>query len=308
MNTAEVIIIGAGPAGLAAAITLASEGRSVILIEKNSQAGGQAGTSSMIENYPPFPNGFSGAQFTTPACEQCRKFGVRIEYNTEVKSIIPGCDFTLYTNRGQFHARAVLLALGLQNRWLGVPGEDHPRVFHGMNTNAIDYILDSHVVLVGGGNSVGQAALFYLDQGAHVKIIARRPLRETMSDYLVKRIQDRITLHIGNVKRFTSRRNGLLEVMVNGIYIMDVHCVHIFIGQQPATGWIAPLVRTDRNGYIVTDRKHQTSRPGIFAIGDVTSESVKRVACAVGHGNECVPAIHTYLDELARGGKACAVR
>ena len=187
----DVLIIGAGPAGLAAAITLASEGKSVIVLEKNKQAGGQAGTTSLIENYPPFPSGVSGADLTQAACSQCEKFGVEIEYGAGAEFIYPypGQSYRVITSAGkEYWTRSVLLATGLQNRWLGVPGEDLPHVHHGMKVDALDEHCNRAVVLVGGGNSAGQAAVYYLERGADVYLMIRRPLVETMSDYLIKRI------------------------------------------------------------------------------------------------------------------------
>ena len=294
-NTSEVCIVGAGPGGLSAALTLASEGRSVVLLERRSKAGGQAGTSSLIENFPPHPDGFPGPDFADKTCAQCRRFGVQIEYNTEALAIIPACDsYVVHTNHGYFHSRAVLLAMGLVNRALGVPGEDHPDVYHGMNMLALDGDLcGKHVVLVGGGNSAGQAAMFYLGRGASVTLVVRRPIEQTMSDYLVKRIGEASIIQ-GEVTRFREGPCGLV-VVVDYHKRMRADCVHVFVGQAPATDWLDGFIELDAKGFILTDNQHKTSRPGIYAVGDVVSDAVRRVACAVGYANEAVPAIHAYL-------------
>lgn len=302
MQTAEVLIVGAGPSGLAAAITLASEGRSVIVLERSHRAGGQAGTSALIENVPPFSQGFSGEHFTREACAQCHKFGVQIEYGTEATALIPGrCGgHTVMTSRGAYHSRVVLLAVGLANRHLGVPGEDLPGVHHGMRMDALADFAGRHVVMVGGGNSAGQAAAYYLDRGAEVTILARRPLRETMSRYLIDKIKSRINAFLGEVLEFAPCR-GKLAIAVkdeDGVFGLEaVDCVHIFVGQQPATEWTGRQVWKDASGYILSNGQHQTSLSGVFAVGDAVAGAVRRVTCAVGDGNRVVPSIHAYLDQ-----------
>ena len=306
----DVLIVGAGPSGTAAAITLASEGRSVALLEKSNRAGGQAGTSSLIENFPPFSQGFAGSHFIEEASKQCEKFGVDIRCNTEVYAIHPNLDgsFNIFTRDEpyQYQARSVLLALGLGNRHLDVPGSDLPLVHYGMNTTAFECIkrevYASHVVLIGGGNSVGQAALYYLNQGANITIVARRPLKQTMSAYLLDRLFFRsagVRVVYGNVQSIRPFRLGM-KVKVAGDFpteIRDVDCIHVFIGQQPHTDWLRGTIDLDETGYIITDAHHQTSVPGMFAVGDAVSGSVKRVACAVGYANAAVPDIHRYLAE-----------
>lgn len=297
MDTAEVLIVGAGPAGLSAAIKLASEGRSVILFEKHSQVGGQAGTSARIENMLPFSAGISGEEFRVEARAQCLKFGVQIEESTEATLLVPGCGaFSLYTTHGVYQGRVVLLALGLQNCWLGVPGEDLPGVHHGMRMDALADVAYRHVVLVGGGNSVGQAAVHYLDRGAWVTIIARRPLRETMSHYLITRITGRTSVVIDEIVEFEESEPYIEVLLKDAPRPLYVSCVHIFIGQQPGTEWLEGMIVLDDRGFIVTGEQYQTSMPGVFAVGDVTHDAVRSASCAIGDGTRVVPAIHKHLD------------
>lgn len=295
----DVIIVGAGPSGLAAAIALASEGRSVVILERKQTAGGQAGTSALIENYPPFSEGFGGQHFTEQACAQCHKFGVELYLDTEVVALIPEEGFfRVLTSRRGHTAKAVILATGLNSRMLGVPGEDLTGIHHGMNINAQECVGGERVVLVGGGNAAGQAALYYLKGGAIVTLVVRHPLEATMSDYLVKRLKGKVGVIQGQVTKFRNSRTRIpgLVVVINYTWGINADCVHIFVGQQPTTDWLDGLVIRDEKGYIWTDDNYETLCPGLFAVGDVVQGSVKRVACAVGAGNEVVPSVHKYLD------------
>jgi thioredoxin reductase (NADPH) len=299
MESADVLIVGAGPSGLSAGITLASEGKSVIILEKSDRAGGQIGTTSWVENYPGSAEGFSGKRWTEEATRQCAKFGADIHYNTEVQEVCEaGGDYILCTSEGLYHAPVVLLALGLHNKRLGVPGEDLPQVHHGMNVDALQCVGGEHVVLVGGGNSAGQAAAYYLDQGAKVTFVIRRPLYETMSDYLLQRLVAKVAHYRGSVERFEYDGYGVVAVVVDvGEYkvALPAHCAHIFTGLAPSTDWLRGFVMLDGRGYIKTDRNHQTGRDGVYAVGDVESGSPGRLTCAVGDANRAVKSIHRYL-------------
>jgi len=298
----EVLIIGAGPAGLGAAVTLASEGRQVLLLERSHRPGGQAGTSSLIENFPPFSGGFSGKFFGQEAAEQARKFGADIHYETEVVDLLATQSgaYQVRTNRGVLYARSVILAVGMSHRWLQVPGEQLPQIHHGMNLEALETCGNKRVLLIGGGNSAGQAASYYLDRGAEVSLVVRHPLAETMSDYLVRRLDGRVQVIQGEVRRFERDRvTQTVTVVLSTGHLSFLDCIHLFIGQRPATDWLpGHLVRLDREGFIQTG-SDLVIRPGLFAIGDSVAGSVKRVACAVGCGNEVVPVVHRYLDRRA---------
>lgn len=310
-NQAEVLIVGAGPAGLQAAVGLASEGRSVILLECRSVAGGQAGTTSAIENLLPFPDGLSGADLAAASCIQCQKFGVQIEYNCEVTGILPTCDsYILDTSRGYFHGRVVVLAMGLANKPLDVPGADLPGVHLGMNMNAfaraqadgteaLDEVEGKRVAIIGGGNSAGQAAWHYLQHGAHVTLVVRRDVRKTMSSYLVNRIaldkEMGAEVIEGAVRAFEQQGSDLDINLTNG-YTINAHCVHVFIGLVPSSGWMKGFIQLDSEGYVITDPAYRTNRPGVYAIGDVTHDAVRRVGSAVGDGNRVIPQIHKHLD------------
>lgn len=299
----DAVVVGAGPAGLAAGITLSSEGRDVLILEKSDHAGGQIGTTSWVENYPGFSTGFSGKSFVEESVEQSCRFGCNIRYRTEVQGIEgeEGLYF-VRTSSGAYVARTVLLALGLQNRGLGVPGEDLPQVHRGMNTNALECRGGEHVVLIGGGNSAGQAAVYYLNQGVNVTFVVRRPLSETMSAYLFKQLVAKVAHYHGSVRFF--KKAGLGGVLIGldlggGEEVLRADCVHVFTGMQPATEWLQDFIDLDRCGAILTDRNHQTSKQGVFAVGDVESGSPGRLTCAIGDANRAVKSVHRYLD----GGK-----
>lgn len=305
MTVYDVAVIGGGPAGLASAVTLASEGRSVVLLERSQKLGGQAGTTSAIENYLSHEL-ISGPDFANLSCAHCIKFGVKIEYGAAVKAILlaPSQDYYIInTQATSFTARAIILATGLTQKKLGIPGDDLPNVHYGMRQDVFNGdCLGRKVVLVGGGNSAGQAAVYYLDRGADVVLVVRRPLEETMSRYLVDYVKDRggTEVYADDVTAIKQNESlGTMSVYLHrGFTLYYIDCVHIFIGQEPSTEWLGWVVAVDDAGYIQTDSQHRTNARGIFAVGDVESGSVKRVACAVGRGNEVVPAVHKYLDGL----------
>lgn len=297
----DVIVIGGGPAGLAAAVTLASEGRSVLLLEATQQLGGQAGTTTAIENYLSHVN-ISGANFAAQSCAQCLKFGVEIKYGVRAKYIHRHDDyFIVNTQAESYTGRVIVLAIGLASKRLDIPGDNLPGVHYGMDVCALPDAYNTNVVIIGGGNSAGQAAVHYADLGARVNIVARRPLRDTMSSYLVDRLVSRAEFYqFESVESITRNpATGWLMVrMVGGFKLFMVDCVHIFPGQEPMTDWLDDLVDVDLLGYIHTNIEHQTSFPGIFAVGDVEFGSVKRALVAAGRGVEVVPFVHDYLDHL----------
>lgn len=308
MQISDVLVIGGGPSGLAAAATLASEGRSVVLLERNQQLGGQAGTTSAIENYLSHSL-ISGPDFANLSCAHCIKFGVKIEYGVAVYSIEQLGGGMLRVHAAQtgevfrsFDAHAIILATGLTQKRLGIHGDDLPHVHYGMRMDALPVCSGRKVVLVGGGNSAGQAAVHYLDRGADVALVVRKPLEETMSHYLIDYIRDRGGTEVYADDVQAIHKSGILGTMSvylsRGFTLYYVDCVHIFIGQEPDTEWLRGKVLLDADDYILTDSQHRTNARGIFAVGDVEFGSVKRVACAVGRGNEVVPAVHRYLDGL----------
>jgi len=324
----DLVVIGAGPAGLAAAVYGASEGLDVLVIESNAP-GGQAGTSSKIENYLGFPTGISGQALAGRAFTQAQKFGASIAVATTAVQFV--CDgpkgyvITL-SNGSRVHARAVIIASGVRYRRLGL---DELARFEGVGVyyaaTAIEARLcrDEEVVVVGGANSAGQAAVFLAGLSKHVHVLVRGAgLAATMSRYLVRRIEEtgNITLwpHAEMVGlegddrlRAVRWRNG-----DGSIEARPIEHAFLMIGAEANSTWLQGCVALDDKGFVKTGvdvtaedlaRARwpltrapfllETNRPRVFAVGDIRSGSVKRVASAVGEGSICVQLVHRALTE-----------
>jgi thioredoxin reductase (NADPH) len=318
----DLAVVGAGPAGLAAAVYAASEGLSVRVLEAEA-VGGQAGTSSMIRNYLGFPRGISGMRLALRARNQAIRFGTRFLTGWEVTGLEPGRDgepHVLHCDDDQVRARAVLLASGVAYRKLGVPSLEE-LVGNGVNYGAAmtagREMEGYDVVVVGGGNSAGQAALHLCRFAQSVTIVVRRPgLEETMSDYLIKEIgyQERI-----EVLPCTRVVDGGGEGALEWLTLEDINTgartrkeargLFLLLGAEPRCDWLPAELARDKNSFILTGRdvpREQwvdglppanlaTTVPGIFAAGDIRSGSMKRVAAASGEGASVVPLVHAYL-------------
>ncbi len=315
----DVAVVGAGPAGLAAAVYAASEGLATVVIEGNAP-GGQAGTSSRIENYLGFPSGISGLELATRAQTQAQKFGAKLAISRNAVGIsCSAAPFRVLLEDGTaLHARSVVVASGARYRKLAVPGFSRFEMagIH-YSATAIEARLckNTEVVVVGGGNSAGQAAIYLSTFAKHVHILIRGPrLATTMSEYLVHRIEasHHISLHANteivelegsrHLQRLTwqNRLNGEREAK-------EISNLFVMIGADPCTEWLHDCVELDDHGFVRTGfagsdgeaGRYRTSRPGIFAVGDVRSGSVKRVASGVGEGSVVVADIHRYLKDFA---------
>ncbi len=312
----DVAVVGAGPAGLSAATYAASEGLHTVILE-GIAPGGQAGMSSKIENYLGFPTGISGQALAGRAQVQAQKFGARVAVSRMVAGL--DCDRQPYRLRledGQsVRAKAVVVAAGARYRKLDIP--DYHR-FEGQGIHYAATAMEAqlcggqNVVLVGGGNSAGQAAMFLSRASGHVHLLVRGGgLAATMSDYLVQRIQQspRITLH--SHSEVTALRGDAVLRQVDWIdrrsgeaTTLDAAALFVMIGAEPNTEWLGGCVALDSKGFVLTGTQigatsaYETERPGIFAVGDVRSGSVKRVAAGVGEGSVAIQAIHGYLETL----------
>lgn len=317
----DLAVIGAGPAGLAAAVYGASEGLNTVVLEAVAP-GGQAGTSSKIENYLGFPTGISGEELAGRATLQAHKFGVHLSTPSRVVGLAFEHSFPILRLEGGEHvsAKCVLIATGAEYRKL--PAEDRERfdgagVYYAATAVEAQTCGNEQVVVVGGGNSAGQAAIFLADYASKVlHLIRGSDLSATMSRYLARRIE-----RTGNIELLThteinkmsgGERLAVIEIINNQTgetRRIDTSAVFTFIGAIPCTDWLPEQIETDEKGFIKTgvdvsgmpDRRRpfllETSHPGVFAAGDVRAGSVKRVASAVGEGAMAVQLVHEYLKQ-----------
>jgi thioredoxin reductase (NADPH) len=313
----DVAVVGAGPAGLATAVYAASEGLSVVVLDCRS-FGGQAGASARIENYLGFPTGISGMALMARAYSQAQKFGAEIAIPDEATNLAAqNGQFTLNLRIGErVNARSVVLATGARYRRLDVEKLDAfeaSSIHYWASPLEAKLCAEQEVVLVGAGNSAGQAAVYLASQAAKVWLLVRRSeLAATMSRYLVDRINGLANVEVvtgATISRLEGR-DGMLEAVrwrigADGQEVRRrINHLFLFIGAEPNTDWLTDSdIGLDAKGFILTGEnaggsRHplETSQHGVFAIGDVRSESVKRVAAAVGEGAQVVAALHAYLD------------
>lgn len=322
----DVIIVGAGPSGLAAAVYAASEGLDSLLIEAESP-GGQAGSSSKIENYLGFPTGISGEELAARALHQAQKFGARMMVaHSAAKLSCNGGPYELLLDDGTtLSARAIVIATGAQYKKPAIPNLEKfegQGIYYGATYIESQLCQQEDVIVIGGGNSAGQAAVF-LSQTARVHMLVRSGgLAETMSRYLIQRIATNpaITLHV-HTELVSLEGDTQLErvswVDKNTGEISQHEIRHVFImaGASPRTGWLQGCVALDDKGFVLTGRDLdsagadgksrwpltrapqmlETSLPGVFAVGDVRAGNVKRVASAVGEGAISVNLVHRAL-------------
>jgi thioredoxin reductase (NADPH) len=313
-----VVVIGAGPAGLATAVYAGSEGLSVLVIDCRS-FGGQAGASSRIENYLGFPTGISGLALMARAYNQAQKFGVEFAIPDEAVKLECGSDplrLELKTQE-KVQTRTLVIAAGAQYRRLQVPNlEDYDgkSVHYWASPLEAALCKGRPVALVGGGNSAGQAVVYLAENADKVTLIVRRPLEETMSQYLVDRIRGLRNVEIvtGSEVVALEGEDGQLGAITTRDHASgdetrrEVRELFSFIGAEPNTNWLeASGIKTDPRGFVCTgsdaaEGRHalETSRKGVFAVGDVRASSVKRVAASVGDGAQVVAALHPVLAEL----------
>jgi thioredoxin reductase (NADPH) len=290
----DLVIIGGGPAGLSAALSAASEGLDAALLEREPVLGGQAGTSSRIENYYGFGDGVSGADLTEQAKKQAERLGAELHLNSEVVSVgyNPATELwvTECSNGHKFVSPAVLIAVGVDYRKLPVKNGDSPYIMYGAPASSHEECEGKDVVVIGGGNSAGQAALSLAKHEARVTLLVRRPLRSSMSQYLIERIvtEPNIMVKLGEVQEVHPRIKALtiqcLEDEEKPPYRHHAECVFAYIGSEPRTGFINHCCTLDHGGFIAGDAKFQANQNGLFVAGDVRAGSRKRVAVAAGEG------------------------
>ena len=309
----DVTIVGSGPSGLAAAVYAASEGMSVLVVEHGA-LGGQASSSAMIRNYLGFPRGLSGAELTLRGYRQAWFFGARFLIGRNAVGLhADGGERIVTLDDGtEVHSRAVVLASGVTYRRLPVEGLDRlvgRGVFYGAPMTEAPGMAGEHVVVVGGGNSSAQMALFMLDYARGITLVTRNStLAETMSDYLVQDIESRdaITVRTETVVSGVEGTDRLEAVHLRNTYsgaeeVLPAGGLLIMIGAEPQTDWLPPEIARDERGYVLTGvdgrRQLETSMAGVFAVGDVRFGSLKRIAAAVGEGSTVVRMCYEYFAE-----------
>jgi thioredoxin reductase (NADPH) len=304
----ELLVVGAGPAGLAAAVYGASEGLDVVVIE-DVAIGGQAGSSSRIENYLGFYRGVSGGELGRAAMLQAVKFGTRLVSPRSVTGLseVPDGFRVRLDDEHDVLASAVIIASGVRYRRLNLAGLadlEGRGVYYAASQLEANVVSGRNAVVVGGANSAGQAALFLAQHAGQVHVLIRRDdLRDTMSNYLAQRLthHERVTVHPRSELREvhgTSRLDALTwrDHAMDRDVRLDAAALFLMIGADPCTTWLNEVsVELDAKGFVVTYDGFATSVPGLFAIGDVRAGSVKRVASAVGEGSVVISAVHSYL-------------
>jgi thioredoxin reductase (NADPH) len=311
-ETADVVIVGAGPAGISAAVYAASEGLDTLVVD-SSGLGGQAAASRRIENYLGFPAGISGGELASRSVTQARKFNARFAtpYRAQSLEIGDGRHVVHLEGGHEVAARAVILATGAQYRRLPVDDlaeYEGTSIFYAAGPPEAQLAGASRVGVVGGGNSAGQGAVWLARGGALVTLLHRRTdLRETMSDYLVRDVE-RYGVQVRDRSEIAALhgKGGRLEAvtLTNGERLA-FSFLFLFLGASPCTEWVDDAVVRDEDGFILTgeaagaDNLIETSVPGVFAAGDVRSGSSKRCAAAVGEGAMAVQFVHAHLAELA---------
>ncbi|MGB8441598.1 MAG: FAD-dependent oxidoreductase [Candidatus Acidiferrales bacterium] len=318
----DVVIVGAGPAGMAAGVYGSSEGRKVLIVERCA-AGGQAGTSSRIENYLGFPEGISGQDLTGRGFKQTTYFGAEVALTRSVEKLTPSSEgYVCEFDGGQsVSARAVVLATGVDWRRLQTQGEDRllgRGIFYGAAQQEATNVVGKKVFIVGGGNSAGQAAVFLSSYAAEVKVLVRgEGLKISMSQYLIDQIASKANIQVLPFTQVVSAdgedRLERIEARVQAPHEMakivghEADALFVMIGADASTFWLPPELERDTRGYICTGRdlttwkldRHpfplETSLPGVFSAGDVRHNSIKRVSSGVGEGSMAVAFIHQYL-------------
>ncbi|MGH2427495.1 MAG: FAD-dependent oxidoreductase [Candidatus Limnocylindria bacterium] len=323
----DLVIVGGGPAGLAAAVYGASEGLKTVLVEREAP-GGQAGTTSRIENYLGFPSGLTGGDLARRALTQARRLGAEILSPREVSTLRRDDPYrtVVLADEGELACQAVVIATGVAYRQLDVPGARElagAGIYYGAATTEAALYRDTEVAVVGAGNSAGQAAVHLARFARRVHLVVRGDgIDETMSRYLVDQIAavENIELHVRS-KATAVAGDGHLQhatlATAEGELTLELAAAFVFIGQRPRTDWLEGAVQRDAAGFVLTgndlltdgrplagwswDRPPlllEASMPGVFAVGDVRHRSIKRIASAVGEGSMAVSLVHQYLAEL----------
>ncbi len=316
----DVVIVGGGPAGLTAAVNSASEGLQTVLIESFAP-GGQAGTSTRIENYTGFPFGVSGDELASRALQQAKRLGAEIVVTRRVEGIDPA-DLTVRLDGGDLlRTRSIVLAMGVEWRRLEVDSVDRfvgSGVYYGAARSDAALAQGNDVHLIGAGNSAGQAAIFFANHARSVTLLVRgESLAASMSHYLIEQIATKANIRVETRSEVVAVHGDeqleaieVIDRRASTTSRRDARALFVLIGAEAATDWLPSEISRDQHGFVLTgpdamkagqwksDREPfalETSAPGIFAVGDIRSGSVKRVAASVGEGGIAIAFVHRYL-------------
>jgi thioredoxin reductase (NADPH) len=322
----DVVIIGGGPAGLAAAVYGASEGLRTMVVEREAP-GGQAGTSSRIENYLGFPNGVSGDELASRALQQARRLGAEILVTRSVCGIDSKSLQITLDGDETVRARSIILATGVSWRRLAIEGFDRligKGIYYGAARSEASGTHGLNLHLIGGGNSAGQAALYFANHAHHVSLVVRGDtLEKSMSQYLIDQIRTKSNISVllrSQVTAAFGETNlteiGIQDTVTQAAARAPCGGLFVFIGADAETAWLPDAIKRDARGYVLTGDDvvkagHwseprdpyllETSIPGVFACGDVRLSPVKRVAAAVGEGSMAIALIHQFLAHRRAG-------
>ncbi|MFO1143265.1 MAG: FAD-dependent oxidoreductase [Amaricoccus sp.] len=316
----DTVVIGGGPAGLAAAVYGASEGLRTLVVESEAP-GGQAETSSRIENYLGFPSGISGDELASRALRQANRLGAEILITRRTQALDPATRTIRLDGDEVIRARTIILATGVNWRRIDIEGFDRligKGIYYGAARSEAGVTQGQDVYLIGAGNSAGQAALYFANHARRVTLVVRgENLEKSMSQYLIDQVGTKSNIRVALRSEVTAVHGGehltaidLADRAAGTIVREDCAGLFVFIGADAETGWLPPEIARDRRGYVLTGPDVEksgrwalprdpylleTSVPGIFACGDVRSSTVKRVASAVGEGSMAIAFVHQFL-------------
>lgn len=304
----DVLMVGAGPASLSAAIYTTREDLKTVLYEKGV-IGGLAAITDWVDNYPGFPEGIAGLDLSDGLTKQAERFGAKIEIGEVMGMKLDGNHILVETTDGPVTAKSVLVATGSDYKKLGIPGETeyYARGVHYCATCDGAFYRDKKLVVVGGGNSAIQEALFLTKFASHIDLLVRSTIKA--SDVLVEELEkhkDKITVHLGvTTDEIVGEDNKVVKVVGTDVATgkkvdFPTDGVFVFVGLLPNTGFLNGALELDEQGLIKTNNKLETSMKGVFAAGDVRSGATMQIASAVGEGATAALMIREYLDELER--------
>lgn len=327
-NVYDTVVVGGGPAGLAAAVYGASEGLRTLVIEREAP-GGQAGTSSRIENYLGFPGGISGDELASRALQQAKRLGAEVVITRRIERIDPVARTIELDGGEQLTAKTIILATGVSWRRVAIEGFDRligKGIYYGAARSEASTTQGLDIHLIGAGNSAGQAAMFFANHARTVTLLVRGDsLEKSMSQYLIEQVRGKDNIKVALHSEVQATHGDdhltaidLVDVRTGAVRREESAGLFVFIGADAETEWLPAEVARDARGYVLTgeDLKKagrwsegrdpyllETSVPGIFACGDVRLSPVKRVAAAVGEGSMAIAFVHQYLARLAAAGK-----